>query len=438
MLQRQRKTQMKKYALFLLFIVSAVVLYACSAIGDVTNESMSEITGLGNEHITQEVTESEANSSEQGDTTDDIIFMMDDLSADLWYYVDAVIPTSKGFFRKERSVNDNFLYYYDEEGEKHLVCGDPDCKHNDDKCSAYIPANHLTYWDGRIYYVTVSKTNAREMISMLPDASDRRIERSNIGEYEPEGHNGWLFGSKGFYQHYYLCDMMVDTIVIEGDEQRTYTEHLILFYDLLKPEEEPVCLSRGVLTVDHIDNQAVTRWVSGEWAQAIGPSNGKFYFTEAEGDVFDQESPVKLLAWSFEDRQFETLRYLPSNVRMPNAIRGDMLYYQVPGEGVFRTSIYGGGPVKIISAEPYLNVIQIDDRYIFMSTETEYQIYDLEGKLLNNLPLTREMQNWKLILLSKWKDKLLFGTRGNGERKIVYTLDYTKIGTDELQWEAFP
>ena len=62
----------------------------------------------------------------------------------------------------------------------------------------------------------------------------------------------------------------------------------------------------------------------------------------------------------------------------------------------------------------------------------------MDGKLLNSLPLTREMQSWNLIILSKWRDKLLFGTRGSGERKIVYTLDYTKIGTDELQWEAFP
>ena len=97
-----------------------------------------------------------------------------------------------------------------------------------------------------------------------------------------------------------------------------------------------------------------------------------------------------------------------------------------------------GEAEKIISVHPYRNLIQFDDQYIYISVETEYHIYDLDGKLLNSLPLTREMQSWNLIILSKVENTLLFGTGLRGVRKIVYTLDYTKIGMDELEWEAFP
>ena len=157
-----------------------------------------------------------------------------------------------------------------------------------------------------------------------------------------------------------------------------------------------------------------------------------------EGDPYVEGTPQTLFSWSLSEKKLEKLIDIPEEALNRIDVRNDMLYYQVPGEGVFRVSIYGGETEKIISVHPYQNVIQFDDQYIYISVETEYHIYDLDGKLLNSLPLTREMQNWKLILLSKWRDKLLFGTRGSGERKIVYTLDYTKIGTGELQWEAFP
>ena len=423
---------MKRFRILICLLGCMILFSACSG-----KESSSESIVTKDSNTTSDSKEDSSSeptsTSEEESADEELIFYPEEADANWWYYHDRIIPTSRGFYRMELA-NDNRLFFYNKEGEKTVVCGKPDCGHNDESCGAYLSGNNVSYWDGRLYYVT----RDREMISMLPDGTDRRSERSNIGEYDPEGHNGLSFGDEGYYQHYFICDIIIDKSVREGDEIKTYEEKKTYLYDLLKPEEEPILWTSMVMTNEWVGDQVETRYISGDWADFLGPYENKFYFIQWNGDPFDLETPKTLIAWSLEENQMETLCPIPSEVRRIPDIRGDRMIYQIEGDGVWEVSIYGGEPKKLIDVDLFNRVVHIDEQYIFISVETEYRIYDLDGRLINSLPLTQEMQNWKLILLSKWEDKLLFGTRGRGERRIVYTLDYTKIGTDELEWEAFP
>ena len=425
---------MKKIRFLIILFILSLILPACSGSESASGQSGSETTG-------DETETSKPSGSQEEDPTrevpeeDELVFFTEDISDNLWSFAESLIPTSKGFYRLEGS-DERYLYFYDAQGEKTLVCGKPNCRHDNENCDAYIPANTFTYWEGRFYYVT----DKREMISMRPDASDRRLERSNIGEYDPDSYNGYGFHDSGFYEHYCFCRMVSSKIVGTGEDTMTWQDEArILVYDILKPQDDPVCLSELITREDSAGGSKTPVYLSGFYASLQKPEGGKIYLLGIEGDPYVEGTPRTLLSWSLDEKKLEKLIDIPEEALNRIDVRNDMLYYQVPGEGVFRVSIYGGEPIKIISEEPYLDIIKLDDKYILMSVETEYHIYDLDGKLLNNLPMTEEMKRWKMDLLAKWKEQLLFGTRIIGsERKIVYTLDYTKIGTDELQWEAFP
>ena len=426
---------MKKIRFLIILFILSLILPACSGSESTSGQSGSETTGDETETSKPSETKTEDPTTEA--PQDELVFFTEDISDNLWSFGESLIPTSKGFYRLEGS-DERYLYFYDAQGEKVLVCGKPDCKHHDETCDAYLPANTFTYWGGRFYYVT----DKREMISMRPDASDRRLERSNIGEYDPDLYNGFVFMDSGFHEHYYFCRMISDKLVGIGEDDMTWqAEARILVYDILKPQDDPVCLSELITREDSAGSAGGSKtpvYLSGFYASLQKPEGGKIYLLGIEGDPYVEGAPRTLFSWSLSEKKLEKLIDIPDEAANRIDVRNDMLYYQVPGEGVFRVSIYGGESEKIISVNPYLNIVQFDDQYIYISVETDYQIYDLDGKLLNSLPLTREMQSWNLIILSKVENTLLFGTRLRGERKIVYTLDYTKIGTDELQWEAFP
>ena len=424
---------MKRFRILICLLGCMILFSACSG-KESSSESIvtkdSNTTSASKENSSSEPT----STSEEESTDEELIFYPEDISVNWWSYAESLIPTSKGFYRLE-GTDERYLYFYDIQGEKTLVCGKPNCRHDNENCDAYIPANMVTYWDGRFFYVT----DKREMISMLPDTSDRRLERSNIGEYDPESYNGFLFDEKGFYQHYYICRMVSSKLIRSGeDDMRLEDETRLLIYDLLKPEEEPICLATIITADNETEETKLPVYLSGNYVSLQKPEEDSLYLIGIDGDPYIEGAPRKLLVWSFEEKKLKTLIDIPQEAANRIDVHDGMLYYRVPDEGIWRVSIHGGEPEKIISANPYLNIVQFDDQYIYISVETDYQIYDMDGNLLNSLPLTREMQSWKLIILSKCNDTLLFGTRLRGVRKVVYTLDYTKIGTEELEWEAFP
>lgn len=58
--------------------------------------------------------------------------------------------TEKGYYLQ----NEGLLYFLDSElGKMIVVCGKPECPHNDVDCNAWINSRLLSYYDGKLYYV---------------------------------------------------------------------------------------------------------------------------------------------------------------------------------------------------------------------------------------------------------------------------------------------
>lgn len=57
--------------------------------------------------------------------------------------------TEKGYYLQ----NEGLLYFFDNElGRMIVVCGKPECPHNDIDCNAWINSKLLSYYDGKLYY----------------------------------------------------------------------------------------------------------------------------------------------------------------------------------------------------------------------------------------------------------------------------------------------
>lgn len=57
--------------------------------------------------------------------------------------------TEKGYYLQ----NEGLLYFFDNElGRMIVVCGKPECPHNDVDCNAWINSKLLSYYDGKLYY----------------------------------------------------------------------------------------------------------------------------------------------------------------------------------------------------------------------------------------------------------------------------------------------
>lgn len=79
--------------------------------------------------------------------------------------------TEKGYYLQ----NEGLLYFYDNElGRMIVVCGKPECSHNDVDCNAWINSKLLSYYNGKLYYVNgdAIHNSYRTLCSMNLDGTD--------------------------------------------------------------------------------------------------------------------------------------------------------------------------------------------------------------------------------------------------------------------------
>ncbi|MBQ7600935.1 MAG: hypothetical protein IJU49_02055, partial [Lachnospiraceae bacterium] len=91
---------------------------------------------------------SEADSSSA--TEAGMEFYLDDTVANKWYYKSRILSTSQGFY----DLRDDRICFVGNESGRIILCGKPDCRHNDSSCDAYLKSTgDYTLLDGRIYYM---------------------------------------------------------------------------------------------------------------------------------------------------------------------------------------------------------------------------------------------------------------------------------------------
>ena len=75
-----------------------------------------------------------------------------------------------------------YLYYYDKaSGERGVLCGKPECLHDDEmqnrSCNGYVSVyGTLGYWGGRLHYLSESISGKFTLMSVKPDGTEKRVD----------------------------------------------------------------------------------------------------------------------------------------------------------------------------------------------------------------------------------------------------------------------
>ena len=115
--------------------------------------------------------------------------------------------TTKDVVTAEREIAGGFGAYHEgfvfcdggllkymafEDGKTHVACANPNCRHEDDSCSAWLGSSYLggyaAFVNGKYYFITYNpETGYLDLNSMLPEARDRqKICSFNYNDYTRE------------------------------------------------------------------------------------------------------------------------------------------------------------------------------------------------------------------------------------------------------------
>jgi len=98
--------------------------------------------------------------------------------------------------------SNGYVYYIDKATENTtILCGKPECSHDDEDCNAYA-GTALTYYDGKLYYFSDSGSSWTQVYSMNLDGTDHTLVQtldidsagdSYVGYAEPIIHRGVVY-----------------------------------------------------------------------------------------------------------------------------------------------------------------------------------------------------------------------------------------------------
>ena len=362
-------------------------------------------------------------------------FYLDDTVANKWYYKSRILSTSQGFY----DLRDDRICFVGNESGRIILCGKPDCRHNDSSCDAYLKnAGDFTLWDGRIYYMDVDRW---EIGSMLPDGTDRKTvipAVAKIDQNEDLG-AGFSFYSVGFHNNYYFCDASYSTYSysVENDANvlvETIHEQMLM-YDVLKPDA-PTCIGERTFMTKYDTDKGTQEFISGDWAGVINLIGDNMYLSAYDNSPLEPERKRSVDVYSLSDGTRKHVYALPDYYNVWVMPDGN-IYYSVLGEGIWSVPIDGGDGIQILKFEA-TGWEKMDEQYIYVLLGEALCIYDHDGMLLNRLPLTKEMVTQQIFVCGKCGDRLLFRAYQGFSKRIRYSLDYSKIGDPSLELEEYP
>ncbi|MBQ4382105.1 MAG: hypothetical protein II794_05160 [Oscillospiraceae bacterium] len=113
------------------------------------------------------------------------------------------------FYTAVKTVNKGFFLYYSDvkTGDRGILCGRPDCMHDDASCNAFFPVvQSISAYDGKIYVMS-----GDGVISVDPDGTGRETVK-DFKAKNPDGSYSFILPAGGYELHihngiiYYLND----------------------------------------------------------------------------------------------------------------------------------------------------------------------------------------------------------------------------------------
>lgn len=302
--------------------------------------------------------------------------------------------TEKGYYLQ----NEGLLYFFDNElGRMIVVCGKPECPHNDVDCNAWINSKLLSYCDGKLYYAQGDAIHNSyiTLCSMNLDGTDH-TDVQVIQISEPS----WRVN----------C---ADPIFVNGIIYFMERDHSVYRVGLGQKVENAVKLIDGEPENMH-ETSEWKFWADGENAYAMNR------YMDNNGDVHDQ---LYLLGENSESTRKISSSSQIINSTSDNAswyIMNGWLYYYASGNELWNVDLSSGNYEKIsLSGNTNGGTATFTDENIIVLSANgkEIIIFDFSGAKKANIDLSTIYQTYSDIFSSD----LVFADGGS-----VFLLSYHK------------
>ena len=281
--------------------------------------------------------------------------------------------------------SNGYVYYVDKVTESTTVlCGKPECSHDDEECNAYA-GTALTYYDGKLYYFSDSNSSWTQIYSMNPDGTDHTLVQtldidsagdSYVGYAEPIIHRGMV---------YFLYSAVLYAVPLGGDS----SEAKVIFGETTDAE------TSGGVVISQANEQEYTLWADGDtvyFMVNVQQTDGTWKDTLF---AYDTESGETEQVWEVPDES-EVGEWDMTGVEVNGWYVSDgYIYFYLSGGDLWRSKLASKTVEKIadVSASHGCAYFSDDCIVITASVTEDYEfwesllVYDYSGKLQNEISL---------------------------------------------------
>lgn len=283
-------------------------------------------------------------------------------------WIDSVIsvaPAENGMYIADSTGTGKYLFYYDYAKQKAIyLCNKPECIHNDNTCNAFLPddissvyydTTGIRYYDNSIFFSGLDSKN----ICLFKISADGTSREKVMDLFEAELNE--VVDGKTTFQEYESIQYCIHRgyiyyIVDEGDRKELCRKKLGS-----KSDEE-------VITADDTERTDVYRM----------EMYGKYLFFQ-RGIYTEDFSDIEggLYAYDVESNDVIEVKKDVINVYV---IKGDTLYYEVAGEGIYGYSLRDKSEKLVVEIKDNCFQIAKTNNGFVVMTQAGLIIFDNEGK----------------------------------------------------------
>jgi len=369
----------KKYIIVIYFIFIAVTLSACTS-------------------TSKKVMDTDVKWDISGDV------------GDKWkqgqYQFKGLTESESGYYytNSGNSGNLNILYFFDKlTGKSAVVCDQANCKHNDEKCPAYLPTTltGFCYYNGYIYYISKDENQSTTLYKMDYDGHNKKniMTLFNINE-------AYTASLLTFHR-----DNLFYSVIGENNE-----DVKLYRIDMKKNEKE--------LLVDVSGNVYIN--------DLICLDNNVYYDLTLKSGAGTMTSTIS----QYNIETGDTKKLIDGEYCNSYTVTKDYIYYAT-NHNVNKHDIKSGN-TSILLDDVKWGQLSNDGIHLYLDVDKNSKgesiprnifVYDWNDKIIDSIQVQQSMS--KLICLFGDTDYLFLD---DVIAKQIYYLDKTKIGTNDHEW----
>ncbi|MCD8146599.1 MAG: DUF5050 domain-containing protein [Clostridiales bacterium] len=281
--------------------------------------------------------------------------------------------------------SNGYVYYIDKATESAtILCGKPECSHDDEDCNAYA-GSALTYYDGKLYYFSDIGSSWTQLYSMNLDGTDHTLVQtldidsagdSYVGYAKPIIHRGMV---------YFLYSAVLYAVPLGAEA----SEAKAIFGETTEAE------TSGGAVISLGNEQDYTLWADGDtvyFMTNVQQTDGTW---KDALFAYDMQTEEVTQVWEVPEKS-EVGEWDTTAVEVNGWYVSDgYIYFYLSGGGLWRSELSSGTTEKIADVSASHGYAYFSDNCIVIaeSAAEDYVlwksllVYDYSGELRNEIPL---------------------------------------------------